>query len=158
MRASTEKITEKTKKENKRNTFHFKSKSNYMVVQMQSRVVQMWCLLGCRKKREDQRGDRFHSLISGFGTEEMMRPFAEVMNLVQFFPPGREPYILSKISPAPVRCFQFTSLVSSSISGHYFSIPSISLLFIFYTVKNKTKTNATSFFSLMFYAIISLCF
>ena len=101
----------------------------------------MWCLLGCRKKREGQRGDRFHSLISGFGTGEMMRPFAEIMNLVQFFPPGREPYILSKISHAPVLWIHFSCLFKYLRSLLFYTLNQFAIYLLHSKKQNKNKCN-----------------
>lgn len=90
MRSSAKKITEKTEKKNERNAFHFTFESNCKV-ELSRRGV---CLdAGKRPKRR-----QFYPLFSDFGTGKMMRPFEEMMNLVQFFffSPGCEPCTLSQ--------------------------------------------------------------
>lgn len=77
MRSSAKKITEKTEKKNERNAFQFTFESSYKVELSRCDV----CLdAGKRPKRR-----KFYPLISDFGTGKMMRPFEEMMNLVQFF-------------------------------------------------------------------------
>lgn len=77
MRSSAKKITEKTEKKNERKAFHFTFESNCKV-ELSRRGV-------CLDAGKGPKRRQFYPLFSDFGTGKMMRPFEEMMNLVQFF-------------------------------------------------------------------------